>query len=134
MRRILTVVCLLLSGLVELPAAETLVLVGTVTNTTHDVSAPLQFELEWGEDDAEGVTGFMTVEAPLTAGRWPVTGRRRGAWVELHAEQIEGTRTILRGVLDDQGRLVGTFHFGGGGYMVQFGRFQAKVVAERPKK
>lgn len=105
-------------------APEARVFAGHVVNTTHDVKAAARFELEF---HGEAVRGFLVVEPPLKAGRWPVEGRRRGAWCEVACRQEEDTRTVFRGVLDDTGYR-GTFVFGGGGQLVQYGRFEAAAA------
>jgi len=106
-------------------APEARVLAGHVMNTTHDVRAAARFELEF---EGETVHGFLVVEPPLKAGRWPVEGRRRGAWCEVVCRQEEGTRTVFRGVLNETGYR-GTFIFGGGGQLVQYGRFEAAAAS-----
>ena len=103
---------------------ETLILTGTITNTTHDVSGPARFELTF---EGDTLRGFLSVEAPLLAGRWPVTGTRQGAWCELACQQSATTRTIFRGVLSST-ELRGTYVYGGNGELVQYGRFRAAVA------
>ncbi|GAB1489781.1 hypothetical protein MASR2M8_22350 [Opitutaceae bacterium] len=100
--------------------ADTRLLKGTLENTTHAVSAPARFELTF---EGEAVRGFLTVEAPLKAGRFPVEGTKRGAWCEVICRYEDGTRTVFRGVIDDTGYR-GTYVFGGGGQLVQYGRFE----------
>lgn len=106
-------------------APESIQLVGPITNTTRDVSAPGKFELTF---EGETIRGFLTLEAPLGAGRWPVEGTRRGAWCEMTCAQTSGTRIVFRGVLSAT-ELRGTFIVGGGGAIVQYGRFQAAAAA-----
>ncbi len=101
------------------PAPETFQ--GTIENTTHALSAPGRFELTF---DGENVRGFLTIEAPLRAGRFSVEGTRRGAWCEVICRYDDGTRTVFRGVIDERGYR-GTFIYGGGGQLVQYGRFAA---------
>lgn len=100
------------------PAVE--LFAGTIENTTHAVTAPGVFALTF---EGEAVRGFLTVEAPLKAGRFPVEGTRRGAWCEVICRYDDGTRTVFRGVVDERGYR-GTFVFGGGGQLVQYGRFE----------
>ncbi len=108
-----------------IPAASTsLTLAGEITNTTHDVTAPVRFELTFADGP---ITGFLSVDKPLLAGRWPVEGTRRGAWLEIVCRQTPATRLVLRGVLSATD-LRGTYIFGGAGELVQYGRFQAKVI------
>lgn len=117
----------------RLPAAAPvapapLVLAGQITNTTHDVTAPARFELTFTEDT---IGGFLTVEKPLLAGRWPVEGTRRGAWLEIICRQTPTTRVVFRGVLSAT-ELRGTYIFGGGGELVQYGRFQTATQPAQP--
>lgn len=93
---------------------------GTIENTTHTVSAAAVFELTF---DGETVRGFLTVEAPLKAGRFPIEGTRRGAWCEVVCPYGDGSRTVFRGVIDERSYR-GTFVYGGGGELVQYGRFE----------
>ena len=104
------------------PAALTLA--GPLTNTTLLVTAPGRFELTL---DGDTVGGFLRVEAPLPAGRWPVEGTRRGAWFELACRPTATTRLVFRGVLNPT-ELRGTFISGGGGEIIHYGRFRAAVV------
>lgn len=94
---------------------------GTIENTTHAMSAAGRFELSF---DGETVSGFLTIEAPLKAGRFSVEGTKRGAWCEVICRYEDGTRTVFRGVVDERGYR-GTFIYGGGGQLVQYGRFEA---------
>lgn len=107
-------------------ASEALVLTGEVTNTTHNVSAPVRFELTFADGK---ITGFMTVEPPLMAGRWPVEGERRGAWCEIVCRQTEDTKTVFQGVLSETS-FRASFVVGGGGNMVEYGRVQASVTPQ----
>lgn len=109
-------------------AAETRTLAGTVTNTTHEVSAPFSLELIFADDGS--ITGWITVEAPLDAGRWPLTGSRKGAWCELTYQPKPETQLQFRGALGSQ-EFRGTYVFGGKGELVQYGRFSAKMSAKR---
>lgn len=111
------------------PAAPTsLVLAGQITNTTHDVTAPGRFELTFTGDT---IGGFLAVEKPLLEGRWPVEGTRRGAWIEIVCRQTPTTRIVFRGVLSAT-ELRGTYLYGGGGELVQYGRFQATAQPAQP--
>lgn len=103
-------------------AAETRTLTGTVTNTTAGVAATAEWELVLADDGT--ITGWITISAPLTSGRWPVTGMLKGAWCELTYRPTPETAVQLRGVLSAT-EFRGTYVFGGGGERVQFGRFQA---------
>lgn len=94
---------------------------GTIENTTHAVSGAGLFELTF---EGEAVRGFLTIEAPLKAGRFSVEGTKRGAWCEVICRYDDGTRTVFRGVIDDRGYR-GTYVYGGGGQLVQYGRFEA---------
>lgn len=111
------------------PAAPTpLVLAGQITNTTHDVTAPARFELTFTGDT---IGGFLAVEKPLLEGRWPIEGTRRGAWLEIVCRQTPTSRVVFRGVLSAT-ELRGTYIFGGGGELVQYGRFQATAQPAQP--
>ena len=117
--------CGLLSGIPPAGAAPaTLTLAGPLTNTTLLVTAPGRFELTL---DGDTVGGFLRVDAPLPAGRWPVEGTRRGAWFELACRPTATTRLVFRGVLNPT-ELRGTFISGGGGEIIHYGRFRAAVV------
>jgi hypothetical protein len=105
-------------------AAETRTLAGTVTNTTHEATAPMTLELVIADDDT--VTGWITVEKPLTPGRWPVTGTRKGAWCDITYQPTPETQVRFRGALSAK-EFRGTYVFGGKGELVQYGRFQTKV-------
>lgn len=108
-------------------APETLALRGTVTNTTHEITAPAQLELEFTGDT---VTGFLSVDKPLHAGRWPVTGSRRGAWCELVCVQVEKTQIVFRGVIGE-GRYRGTYSFRGDDVVTQYGQFDLAAPAKQ---
>lgn len=105
-------------------AAETRTLAGTVTNTTHEVTAPVTLELILADDGK--ITGWITVDKPLTPGRWPVTGTRKGAWCEISYQPTAETQVQFRGALSTS-EYRGTYVFGGKGELVQYGRFQTKV-------
>jgi hypothetical protein len=121
----LLVLLLALGFAVTATAAETRTLTGTVTNTTHEVTAPVKLELVLA-DDGKTFTGWITVEAPLTPGRWPVTGTRQGAWCELSYKPTPDTTVQFRGALSAT-EYRGTYIFGGKGELVQYGRFQTKA-------
>jgi hypothetical protein len=104
-------------------AGESRVMTGTVTNTTHDVSAPVTIELVF---EGDNVSGWLTTEAPLQAGRWPITGVRKGAWCEVICHQAPETRTHFRGVLGAT-EYRGTYVFSGKNEQAQYGRFHAKA-------
>ncbi|MBC8041356.1 MAG: hypothetical protein H7Y06_12495 [Opitutaceae bacterium] len=105
-------------------AAETRTLAGTVTNTTHEATAPVTLELVFGDDDK--ITGWITIEKPLTPGRWPITGTRKGAWCEVRYQPTPETQVQFHGALSAT-EFRGTYVFGGKGELVQYGRFQTKV-------
>ncbi len=107
-------------------AAETRTLAGTVTNTTHEATAPMTLELVMA--DGGKITGWITIEKPLTPGRWPVTGTRKGAWCEITYQPTPETEVKFRGALSAT-EFRGTYVFGGKGELVQYGRFQAKPAA-----
>jgi hypothetical protein len=109
-------------------APPPVVLAGQITNTTRDVTAPARFELTFTGDT---IGGFLTVEKPLLEGRWPVEGTRRGAWLEIVCRQTPTTRIVFRGVLSAT-ELRGTYIFGGGGELVQYGRFHATAPPAPP--
>lgn len=106
-------------------ASETRTLAGTVSNTTHEATAPVTLELVLA-DDGEKITGWITVEAPLTPGRWPFTGTRKGAWCEITYQPTPETQVQFRGALSAT-EFRGTYVFGGKGELVQYGRFQVKT-------
>ena len=106
-------------------AAETRTLAGTVTNTTHEATAPVTLELTLGDDGQ--ITGWITIEKPLTPGRWPVTGTRKSAWCEITYQPTPETEVTFRGALSAT-EFRGTYVFGGKGELVQYGRFQAKLA------
>jgi hypothetical protein len=114
---------LLLALSASAAAPVTLTLAGPLTNTTQIVTAPGRFELTL---DGDTVGGFLNVEAPLPAGRWPVEGMRRGAWFELVCRTTKTTRLVFRGVLSPT-ELRGNF-ISDGGEVVEYGRFRAAVV------
>ena len=121
-------VLLLLAGLTSAPLAavpETLVLSGQITNTTQDIAGTARFELAF---EGDRIRGFLATEAPLAAGRWAVEGTRRGAWCEIVCQQTPKTRLVFRGLLSAT-ELRGTYISGGGGELVQYGRFRASVVS-----
>ncbi|CAM3154787.1 hypothetical protein [Rariglobus hedericola] len=119
---------LLLAGVTHVAAVtETRLLAGTVTNTTHDVTAPVKMELIITDDGK--ITGWLVVEAPLQAGRWPLTGSRKGAWCEVTCKQSADTATQFRGALSAT-VFRGTYIFGGKGELVQYGRFQASLIPQ----
>ncbi len=123
-RALALVLGLLLGFSTSAAAPATLTLAGSLTNTTQLVTAPGRFELTL---DGDTVGGFLSVETPLPAGRWPVEGTRRGAWLELVCRTTATTRLVFRGVLSPT-ELRGTFISGGGGEIVQYGRFRAAIV------
>lgn len=114
------------SPLLAAAPAETLTLRGTVTNTTHDMTAPAQLELTFTGDK---ISGFLTVEQPLHAGRWPVAGMRRGAWCEIGCVQAEKTRVTFRGVLGAE-RYRGTYSFIGDTVVTQYGQFDLTAATK----
>lgn len=107
-------------------ATETRTLAGTVTNTTHEATAPLTLELVMADDGK--ITGWITIEKPLIPGRWPVTGTRKGAWCEVSYQPTPETEVQFRGALSAT-EFRGTYVFGGKGELVQYGRFQAKLAS-----
>lgn len=101
--------------------------IGEIVNTTHDVTAPIRLELVV---EGERLTGHVEVEPPLSAGRWPLEGRRTGAWCEFVVKQSPTTQTLFRVVWGTDGQLRGTYVFGGEGEWVQYGRLAAKRAEE----
>ena len=114
---------LLVFSTVQAAESRALRLVGEVVNTTHDVTAPFTLELEFQDYT---LRGFVDVQPPLSPGRWPLEGRRHGAWCEFSIRQDETTTTVFRGVLGPAGEVRGTYVVGGGGALVQYGRFWAR--------
>ena len=111
---------------VAAPAVRSLVLIGIVTNTTHDVSAPARLELTF---TGEKIAGTLVTDAPL-AGTYPITGESTGAWCELNARPTPDTLLQLRGALSASDYR-GTYVFGGKNERVQYGQFQFKPAAPK---
>ena len=103
-----------------LRAAElsTLVLRGTVTNTTMEVSATARMELAI---DGEKVTGRLVTEKPLL-GTGAVTGRFVGGWLEVSGKTDEGFMLQFRGTLSPRDYR-GTYLAVLPGQLAQYGRF-----------
>jgi len=108
-----------------LAAAETrtLVLEGSVTNTTEDdTTAKVRLVLTV---DGERVTGEMKTEPPLV-GTGKLEGRMVGAWCELGGEMQEGFRIAFRGAVNAKD-FRGTYVAAVPGAPVQYGKFQLKM-------
>ncbi len=103
-----------------LPAAEpaSLVLRGTVTNTTVELSATARMDLVI---NGEKVTGRLTTEKPLL-GTGPVTGRMVGGWLEISGKTDEGFVLLFHGTLSPRDYR-GTYTAVLPGQLAQYGRF-----------
>ena len=104
-----------------------LVLSGTVTNTTGDVSAPARLELSI---DGENVSARLVTFPPLT-GTGALTGRLLDGWCELTGQLDGGFALKFFGVLnahDFRGTYTATPENGG----MQYGRFVFAPAATNP--
>jgi hypothetical protein len=101
---------------------RTLVLYGSVTNTTGETSANALLVLEV---DGERVTGEMTTEAPLS-GSGKLEGRVRGGWCELSGTLNEGFTIQFRGAFNGRD-LRGTYIAAVPGEFVQYGKHHLKL-------
>lgn len=110
----------LLGTTIALAAApQTIVLVGELTNTTADVSAPARLTLEVTDGK---VRARLVTQAPLT-GTGELTGVLEGGWCELRGALGEGVTLRLRGGLNERD-FRGTYVAAVEGSLVQYGRFQ----------
>lgn len=105
-----------------IPAARTLALHGTITNTTADISANARLVLTI---DGESVTAVLKTEAPLS-GSGQLTGRLRNGWLELAGKVDEGFQLHLRGALNHRD-FRGTYIAAVPDTPVQYGKFQLAV-------
>ena len=114
-------VLILIAARASAAGARSLVLTGSVTNTTYDLTAPARIELTI---DGDTLTGWLQSEPPLP-GRYPVNGSTTGAWCELVGKPTPETTLQFRGLLS-AADYRGTYIFGGKGERVQYGRFHFK--------
>lgn len=117
--RVLLLLCLGSAGWMSAAEKTTLVLAGTVTNTTGGASAVARLELVM---EGETVTATLSTEAPLT-GSGALTGRLVGGWLELYGKLNEGFQIKFRGALSGRDYR-GTYLAAVPGQLVQYGRFQ----------
>lgn len=124
-RRVISVLTLVVATSGGAAETRTLVLHGTVTNTTEDdATAKVLMVLSV---DGEKVVGEMKTEAPLM-GTGKLEGRMVGAWCELSGEMQEGFRIQFRGAVNAKD-FRGTYVAVVPGEPVQYGNFQLKVQA-----
>lgn len=114
-----------------LAAPRTLLLTGTATNTTADVTAPMTLTLVI---DGEAVTATLRTDPPLS-GSGTLTGRLIGGWCELRGKLDEGFEIEFRGALNARD-FRGTYVAAVPGQLVQYGKFQLAppAAATPPKK
>lgn len=82
-------------------------------------------QAEWTLELAEGA---HEVAGTLRSGgsTWTVTGKREGAWLELTWKDADGRTIQARGVAGD-GQWRGLTLSGGGGHLVEYGRFALRL-------
>lgn len=114
--RMLGVGVVLLSGASRARAGE--VWTGAWENRFEDTKEEWVLELPDGMGEIEG-----TLRAGKTTS--PVKARREGAWLEVTWTDAEGRITQARGVVGE-GEWRGLTLSGGGGRMVEYGRFVLK--------
>ncbi len=117
--------------LVTLAAAQprTILLSGTVTNTTGDITAPAQLEIT---QEGETIRASIVTSPPLT-GTGTMTGRYLDGWCELSGDVKEGFSLKFRGVLNAQG-FRGTYVVTPKQGQTQYGRCEFVPSATRPSK
>lgn len=103
-------------------APRTLLLYGSMTNTTGEIEAKARVTLTI---EGETVRGTLATEAPLT-GSGPLEGRFRNGWLELSGKLSEGFSIQFRGALNTVDYR-GTYIVNVPGTMVQYGKFQLAV-------
>jgi hypothetical protein len=124
--RLLLSLLLLAIAFVRLGGAEparTVVLEGTVTNTTADVAAKARLVLTI---TGEKVSAMLTTEQPLM-GRGRIEGTMQGGWCELAGKLEEGFQIQFRGVLNAVDYR-GTYLAAVPQTPVQYGSFQLKIT------
>jgi hypothetical protein len=109
---------------------RTLVLTGTVTNTTGDVTAPARLELTL---DGETISARLVTSPPLT-GTGVLTGRCLDGWCDLSGTVDGGFALTFRGVLNARD-FRGTYTAVPPRGPLQYGRFLlAPAVTASPAK
>ena len=119
--------CLFAAAVTATAAPRTLVLTGTLTNTTGEVSAPARLELTL---EGDNVSARLVTSPPLT-GTGSLTGRCVEGWCDLSGSLDGGFAVKFRGVLnarDFRGTYVATPPSGA----VQYGRFELAPIAAPP--
>lgn len=77
-------------------------------------------------EDSEEIEGTLRIGEEQA--RLPVKARREGAWIEVTWTDAEGRSTQARGVIGD-GEWRGLTISGGGGRIVEYGRFALRWMA-----
>lgn len=116
-----------ISAAISQPLTAPQIWVGTVTSTTTSTTVTGRLELSL---NGETINGFLTLDAPLPTGRWPVTGVRKGAWCELVClrgwpDAPDGSKTVLSGVFG-AGEFRGTLLHAKKGSLLEYGRFRLR--------
>ena len=93
---------------------------GSWINRFEETKAEWVFELPEAAGETDGTLRVGAERAKL-----PVKARREGAWLEVTWTDAEGKITQARGVIGD-GEWRGLTLSGGGGRMVEYGRFTMK--------
>ncbi len=109
-------------------APRTLLLTGTLANTTAEASAPARLELTL---DGDTVSARLVTSPPLT-GTGALSGRYADGWCELSGTLDGGITVKFRGVLnarDFRGTYVATPAQGA----VQYGRFDLTLITAPPE-
>lgn len=130
MKRSFLFLLLALLGTTHASAApQTIRLSGELTNTTGDVSAPVELVLTI---DGEKVIAQLRTSPPLT-GSGTLTGELRGGWCQLAGKLNEGFAIQLRGVINAQD-FRGTYIAAVPGSLLQYGKFQLARESVAPKQ
>lgn len=119
--RLPALACALLcaTSLLAASAARSVVLAGTLTNTTADADGQARLALSIV---GEQVTATLKCEPPLT-GSGKLQGSFRNGWLELSGKLDEGFTVQLRGALNARDYR-GTYLAAVAGSPVQYGKFQ----------
>jgi len=104
-------------------APRTVTLVGSLTNTTVDVSADATLVLTI---DGENLTAQLKTEQPLS-GTGTLEGRILGGWCDLHGQLEEGVTLQLRGVLNAKD-FRGTYIAAVPDSLLQYGKFELALT------
>lgn len=102
---------------------RTVTLVGSLTNTTVDVSADATLVLTI---DGENLTAQLKTEQPLS-GTGTLEGRILGGWCDLHGQLEEGVTLQLRGVLNAKD-FRGTYIAAVPDSLLQYGKFELALT------